>query len=677
MNDLAEARALTPDDLWNAQLPSDMRLSPDGQTIAFTVESSDRGANERRAAIWLVNTAGGEPRQLTSGTARDTSPRWSPDGRQLAFVSTRAGDAAQIWVIHIDGGEARQLTHMPHGASNPCWLDGGEWLSFEAEVHEGDEHDFSAASRDARTTPSTRESDRDLPRIITRLVYRWDGNGYVEGRTHLFRMRATGGAPEPITTGDFDHSGAVASPDGTQLAFISDRADDRDANVAADVWLRDLATGEERRLTHGDQIVSQLSWSPDGSRLAFHAQNALVDHAYRDVHLVVADMTTGTIRDLLDATDLSARPILTTDLVSSASCPPVWSRDGESIYFRAQLGGRVDVMRVSTRDGQIETAVTGDRHIAQLAVTPDGRQLVALQSDFTTPADIWTYDLTADVDGQPARAPTRRLTSIGATFVAERWLATPERFTVPTSDGYDLEAWLVRPMRDSAEPAPLVLRIHGGPNSAFGHSFYAWLHIFAGQGYAVLLVNPRGSTGYGEAFAQACEGDWGGGDFRDLMTAVDAAIARGGLDPERLGVTGVSYGGYMTNWIVGQTDRFKAAVTINSICNLVSSFGTADEDGLWAGGYYGWPWERPDFYRERSPITYAARMTTPLRIMAAENDYRCPISQSEELYTWLKKLGRAPVDFVRFPGASHVTLATPRQRVVQLQLLLEWLAHYL
>ncbi|MGH2515089.1 MAG: alpha/beta hydrolase family protein, partial [Ktedonobacterales bacterium] len=256
-----------------------------------------------------------------------------------------------------------------------------------------------------------------------------------------------------------------------------------------------------------------------------------------------------------------------------------------------------------------------------------------------------------------------------------RQAVEPERFDLAAFDGWAVEAWLYRPTQTTG-PAPLVLWIHGGPHGAYGQTFYLQAQILASRGYAVLHANPRGSTGYGERFAQACDSDWGGGDYKDLMAAVDATLARGGLDADRLAVMGTSYGGYMTNWIVGQTDRFKAAVTINSVTNLVTSFGTGDIDSVWAEGDYGWPWEREAFYKERSPITYATRMRTPLRIIGAEEDYRCPISQSEEFYVWLKKLGNAPVDFVRLPHASHSVFASPGQRVRRMELVLEWIERY-
>ena len=659
------ATPLTPDDLWDLHLPLEMRLSPDGRYIALVIERADRDANERMAAIWLVPTRGGEPRQLTSGTARDTSPRWSPDSAHLAFVSTRADGVAQVWMIALDGGEARQLTRMPRGARAPFWSPDGAWIGFEANEREPE----SAA----RTDTATRRAD-DLPRMITRLVYRWDGNGYLNGRTHLYRVRLPGGEPEPLTAGDFDCTSGVMSPDGRTLAFVSDRATDRDANVATDIWLLDLTTGAERCLTDGRQIVSQVAWAPDGRRLAYLCQSALTDHAYRHVHPMIVACETGATLDLLAGSDRSARPVLTTDLVTLATGAPIWSPDGERVYFRAQRGGAVDVMCAPSDGGPARTVLQGAGYIGQMAVSPDERRIFTLQSDFTTPLDLWAYRVSDAGTPTPATTPERRLTDLNTTLVAERRLVAPERLSVRGENGSCIEAWLARPVesRLDATPSPLVLWIHGGPHSAFGVAFYSWMQILAGRGYAVLLVNPRGSTGYGEAFAQACEGDWGGGDYRDLLTALDAAVVGGGIDPERLVVAGASYGGYMTSWIVGQTERFKAAVTINGISNLLSAFGTADEDCLWAGGYYGWPWERESFYRERSPISYATRISTPLRIIAAENDYRCPISQSEELYTWVKRLGRAPVDFARFPNASHTGFATPRQRIVRLQLVLEW-----
>jgi dipeptidyl aminopeptidase/acylaminoacyl peptidase len=318
----------------------------------------------------------------------------------------------------------------------------------------------------------------------------------------------------------------------------------------------------------------------------------------------------------------------------------------------------------------VETALHGDdAHTAAFVLAPDARHIYTARCDPTHPWDIW------DVAADATRAP-RQLTQLNADLLASRALSQPERFEYASFDGRRVEGWLYRPTQAPASGAPLALKIHGGPHGAYGQTFFQTVQALVGRGYAVLYVNPRGSTGYGERFAQACDHDWGGGDYRDIMAGVDATLARGRLDAARMSVFGGSYGGYMTNWIIGHTDRFRAAVTINSVTSLMTSFGTGDIDSVWAEGDYGWPWERADFYRERSPLTYASLMTTPLRIIAAENDYRCPISQSEELYTWLRTFDRAPVDFVRMPGASHGVHASPRQHVQALRLEHEWLLRY-
>ena len=670
---MTERQPWTPDDFWSMRFVTELRLSPDGRALAYTVETNDREANETRSAVWLYDRQTGEMRQLTSGLKRDGSPRWSPDGTRLAFVSTRAGKQAQLYVMPVaGGGEARRLTSMRHGASDPFWSADGSWVGFESEVRP-DESPSAPEHEDAPAREKREKEESERLRVITRLQYRWDGKGYLEGRTHLFRAALAGGAVEPLTEGDYDNSDAACSPDGRYLAFASDRSDERDANMTSDIWLLDLQTRALRRLTDGTRGAGHPAWSPDGKRLAFISEHAIHGHSVYNVPVLMADVETGEITNPLEGQDLSAEPGIYGDIPSPSATAtlPTWSRDGQHVYFLNQRLGGVDVLRVPAEGGAAETVVDGaEWDIRQVALTPDGQHLYALQCGPTEPWDIWEYDLRE----LPARAG-RRVTEVNRELLAARPMTAPERFTLNSFDGWEIEAWLYRP-ESATNPAPLVLWIHGGPHGAYGQTFYLQAQLLASRGYAVLHANPRGSTGYGEDFAQACDHDWGGGDYKDLMAAVDAALARGGLDADRLAVMGTSYGGYMTNWIVGQTDRFKAGVTINSVTNLFTSFGTGDIDSVWAEGDYGWPWEHEAFYKERSPITYASRMTTPLRIIGAEDDYRCPISQSEELYTWLKKLGRAPVDFVRVPHASHSAYASPRQRVRRIELALEWIERY-
>jgi len=727
MQPTPDRQPFTPDDLWALRFLVDMRLAPDERHIAYCVEWNDREANERRQAIWLLDTQTGATQRLTTGGKRDAEPRWSPDGRWLAFVRVAVGDdddGPQLWIIPMAGGEARQLTHMRRGVGAPFWSADSRWVGFESETRPGEQ-----AILDGPLPREARERERrdaaDTPRHITRLQYRWDGRGYFEGRTQLFRVILDDGGErqrvEPLTEGDYDSTGGACSPDGCGLVFVSDRSDDRDANMTSDLWLLDLETRALRQLTDGAYDIASPVWSPDGGRIAYLASPKIREHSAYNVALMALDVANRGAVNLLP-TDQRARISFETaihnDIPSPATSAPVWAADGAAVYALALRRGGADLLRVAVDDRPVAHAIVGDdAHIEQFALAGATGRIFALRCDPTRPWDVWEYAPGATPNTQTARP----LTGVNDALLAQRLIATPERFTYRSFDDWEIDAWLCRPSatsdgaasaaggdasgaalrptrgrakRDGAPSAadsaarhaatdatltgsaPLVLKIHGGPHGAYGQTFFLRAQVLVGMGYAMLYANPRGSVGYGEAFAQACDGDWGGGDYRDLMAAVDAALARGGLDAGRMAVFGVSYGGYMTNWIVGQTDRFKAAVAINSMSNLVSSFGVGDIDSVWAEGDYGWPWERAEWYRERSPLTYAPRMTTPLRIIAAENDYRCPISQSEELYTWLKRLDRAPVDFVRLPGASHTVYASPRQAVRALGLEMEWIARY-
>ena len=656
---MTQAGAFTPEDFWRLRFITDLDLSADGAWIAYAVQSSDRETNATCSAIWLLDTSEGTERRLTNGLRSDFAPRFSPDGDQLAFVSTRGADGAQIWVIALAGGEARQVTHLPHGASEPAWSPDGMSLYVKCAVSD-DESDSDGGD------------EPDRPRVYSRLQYRWDGRGYLKGRTQLFRVALATGVATQLTRGDFDCGHPTPSPDGRWLAYIADEADDRDANMSTDVYILDLTTSDTRRLTDGAHRVSHLSWSPASDRLACFAEPKVAAHSAYNVGLRVINLATGAVSDALAGTDLSAEVGLYGDVPGPGLSAPIWSAGGQDITLLSQRGGGVDVLTVDTRSGEVRPIIEGAGHIARIALSPDGGRLYTVECDPSRPWEIARREHAVADMGQP-----RRLTHVNDEFLAGRAPVTPDYAPFRTYDDREIDGWLYRPAEAPAAGAPLVLWLHGGPDSAYGRSFYLLAQVFASRGYAVLHLNPRGSVGYGEAFTHAVDFDWGGGDARDVMAGLDATLARGGLDAERLAIMGASYGGYLTNWLIGQTGRFRAAVTINSVTNLLSCFGTADLDPVWAEGYYGWPWDEMDFYLERSPITHAHKVTTPTRIIAAERDYRCPISQSEEWFTWLKKRGHAPVDFVRLPGATHTTFASPRQRVRRMDLTLEWIEHWL
>jgi dipeptidyl aminopeptidase/acylaminoacyl peptidase len=675
------ATPLTVEDLARFALPTEIALSPDGRRLAFIVLSQDVAEDKRHAHLWLLgsDTPGAAPRQFTRGDRRDRQPSWSPDGRQIAFVSDLDGDP-QIWIIPADGGEARKLTSMRHGAHHPRWSPDGTQILFAAEVREGESplRDREEDEKKAGHAEATRL------RHVTRLQYRWDGGDVLEGRTHLWLIAAGEPASDPrqITSGDFDYSEAAWSPDGTQIAFTCDRADDRNANRTNAVWVMTLATGEIVQVSSEGSNTKPPTWSPDGTMLAWRDMPLVPDASISNAHILVAARNDGGAwslpRDLLAGHDLSADDSFTGQLTSYAPTEPVWSADGRWIWFTAVQRGQSHLWRVSLAGGDLQRVTTGEEQVGPLAVAADGQCVCAVVLGPRHAPEIARFSL----EPLPATAPEVLLTDLNP-WLRERTLSTPQAFTFRAPDGWEIEGWVLLPP-DAGSPDhagrrwPGIVQIHGGPHSFYGPGFHFLLQIFAGAGYAAIAINPRGSTGYGEAFARACDRDWGGGDYHDIMAGVDAALARFPIDPDRLAVTGTSYGGYMTNWIIGHETRFKAAVTINSVSNLTSSFGTSDVDAVFGVVEQGGdPWNRQAFYWERSPIAYMPAVTTPTRIIGAERDWRCPIEQSEQVFIALRYLRRVETDFIRVPGASHsINLGTPGQRVAQSRAILEWIQRF-
>src|SRR5260370_10943452 len=421
---MTEQTAFTPDDFWRMRFVTDMRLSPDGSRLAYAGQSNDREANETRSAIWLWSPASGQARQLTSGARRDGNPRWSPDGRLLAFESDRAGGKTQAWVLPVDGGEARQVSRLRRGASDPVWTADGAALIVRGEVRP-EENPLQSLS-DEPVERTRREKDEgDRPRIDTRLQYRWDGKGYFEGRTQLFRIPLNGGAVEQLTGGDFDHGDAACSPDGRVLAFVSDRDEDRDANMTNDVWLLDLATRELRKLTGGGLRVHHLAWSPDGTRLAFLGDVKVGTHGVHNVQLLVADVAGGGVANLLEGHDLSAANGLYNDVPSPAASAPAWAPDGQSLLFVSQGGGASAVLQAPVAGAAVATVVEASEHdIQQFAASPDGSRLYVLRTGPQQPWDIW--ELAAR--RQPDAAPARRCSDVNSARRAARVAVAPERF---------------------------------------------------------------------------------------------------------------------------------------------------------------------------------------------------------------------------------------------------------
>ena len=666
---------LSAEDLFSIAFVGDPRLSPDGKHVAYSVKRARLEDNKYVSHLYLIGSGGGDPRQLTYGEHNDMLPRWSPDGRTLAFVSNRQDKKDQVHLLSMDGGESQRLTDVDGAISGLEWSPDGKRLVIVMRKLSEEQ----VARRDA-------EKKGELPKrqafqVHTNIHYKEDGLGFLfDTHAHLYAVDAATGETRQLTDGDTEDLQPTFSPDGKTIAFASNRLDEPQRNLDnIDICLVSVDGGPVKRLTpkYGPNVAP--SFSPDGKLVAF-AGTVCANKGeafWRDLDLWVVPVAGGEPRNLTPDLDRTVGNLSIADAheVANAYEPPIWSADGRQITFLISDSGSVIACRVPVEGGKIERFTPAGREI--IGMTTDDRRgrFAFIMSDHTHPGEV------AVLDPAEGGAP-KWITQHNRELLESRWIGTPEEVWFPTDLGVKIQGWIMKPPAfERGKRYPAILEIHGGPHMQYGNTFFHELQYLAGKGYVVMWTNPRGSQGYGEAHTSSIVKNWGGPDYVDVMAAADYLIEQGYIDPARFGVTGGSYGGYMTNWIVGHSDRFKAAVTQRSVVNLYSFFGSCDFGYDFEYEFFGFPWENEEIalqYLRMSPLHYVKNVKTPLLILHSTEDHRCPISQAEELYTALKVL-RREVEFVRFEGESHGLSrgGRPQNRLERLKRIGGWFDRYM
>jgi dipeptidyl aminopeptidase/acylaminoacyl peptidase len=694
-------RTWTPADTLRVANVSDAQISPDGDWVVYTVSTTEENAT--RSTLWLARVnapatiqnrertapeARGKAEPLLAAGLRGSSPRWSPDGKRIAFLANQDKQSG-IWVVTLRERQPRFVAavgatnfHIPYAGESFAWSPDSRRIAFISATEE-------PAPGGAARTPTPRNEKVDDPRVIDRIQYKSRTSFSDRARTHVWVVdvdSSPGGEDagvRQLTTGQFYDHALTWSPRGDEIAFLSNHEPDPDANNNSDIFAVDLS-GRVRRLTETRGCEYEPAWSPDGKRIAYTATKrdvTTIDSVAEDAHVWVIEADGAAGRELTASQDRRARS-------------PRWSPDSSNIFFLAGDAGRTLIYRVGVRDGKT-AEVFSDPYIPgplqeTVSATPFPKRpfqvgnfsisrdspaaLACTLSHTTQPGEVWAGHA-APYHGSSRFI--RRLTGHNDSLAQTLTTVDPVAFSFKSFDGTPVQGWLMKPAGwREGRRYPLILSIHGGPHGMYGYGFNATFQTYAARGYAVLYLNPRGSTGYGQKFSDGTLREWGGGDYRDLMLGVDEVLrTRSWVDGDRLGVTGGSYGGFMTNWIVTQTVRFKAAVASASVSNLISFYATSLYQDLVQAEFGGFPWDDYDLLWRWSPLRYVKQAQTPLLLIHGEQDNDVHITQAEEMYTALKRRGVETV-LVRYPREGH-GFREPLHRQDALERTLAWFDRFL
>ncbi|HEY1377524.1 MAG TPA: S9 family peptidase [Gemmataceae bacterium] len=654
------ADKLQPMDVFHLEYASEPQASPDGGRVAYVRNFMDVMKDKPRSHLWVINADGSDHRPLTSGDGNESSPRWSPDGKRLAYVGD-AGGKDQLFVRWMDTGQTAQLTRGPQSPASPAWSPDGRQIAFAMFVEDAEEPFVEMPAK-----PEGAEWAKGA-RVIRKAMYRFDGKGYLKpGYWHLFVVPAEGGAPRQVTKGAFNHlqtnpeeppQTPAWTPDGRHVLLSANRRPDAEYNPTdTEVYEVAVADGAIRPLTDRRGPDENPVVSPDGKLVAYLGYDDK-HMAYQAKRLYVMNRDGTDKHVLAEALDREPQN-------------PTWAKDGSGVYVQYTDRGNSKVALIRL-DGRVEPLAEN------VGGTELGRPYAS--GSFSAAGGVVAYTVTsparpADVAVRtPGSDKPRRLTSLNDGWLGAKALGAVEEFWFDAPDGKKIQGWVVKPPHfDPAKKYPLILEIHGGPSLDYGPYFTAEVQLYAAAGYVVVYTNPRGSTGYGEAFAQLINHNYPGPDYDDLMAGVDAVVKQGYVDPDNLFVTGGSGGGILTAWIVGKTGRFRAAVAAKAMVNMASAALTTDDVVTETRDFHpGPPWEQAEYYRKRSPLSLVGNVTTPTMLLTGEEDWRCPISEAEQFYAALK-LRKVDTALVRIPEAGHTIVDRPSRMIMKVAHILKW-----
>lgn len=693
-------RALTAEDVQSFEWPSNPLLSPDGQWVVFEKMVANPKDDGYETQLMIAKVDGSGLRPLTSAGTNNSAATWSADGRVLAFVSDRTY-GSQVWLIHMDGGEARRLTRFRYGMTSLVWGPDGRTLFGLVPVSKDKEvelFDTELSDKEAKEA-SEKESKEwaEGPKRYDWMYYKSDGVGLSKGRKQqLVSVDVETGTHRQLTSGNHNVEEPVVSPDGKYVAFVSNRK----ANPDTEWWYSDVyrvpAAGGDLQLLSSDVIAYQLTYSPDGKTLAIqgHGDEYGQYKSAAHLHLFTMPSEGGTVVKLTRTFPDTLGDTCLSDMRGNArNQAPVWSNDGKYIYVLSSREGRSEVVRFTpSGTGSGEVVIGGDRDVYGFACNGDAQFVISYATPIH-PGQIVVVDITG-VQGatRSHRAVTAPMTQTPVAFfphaqtrldncndaiLNEVDLVEPEPFWFTSADDWQVQGWVMKPANYQAgQKCPVILEIHGGPQANYGYAMFHEMQWFAAQGYAIVFTNPRGGMSYGQKFVNAVRHNYGGNDAADVMNGLDAAVQQFDfLDGQRVAVTGGSYGGFMTNWLVGHTDRFFAAVSQRSISNWISFYGVSDIGPLFVESQHGGDVVHDHEMLWRiSPLAYVQNVKTPLLLVHSENDLRCPIEQAEQFYTCIKRQG-GEVELLRIPNASHGLSRNgkPKLRIARLHAILDYM----